>query len=231
MSELKGQSVLVIGGSSGIGLATARLAREAGADVIITARDAERLGQVGEELGASTVAFDATDFGRLRTFFNELPTLIDDVFVTGPGPSYVSAADFDPDAARRDLEAHILLPVEVARAAAERVRPSGTLLFMGATGARHVARGTSLASTIAAGQPALVRSLALELAPVRVNLIAAGFVNSPLSARILGDQLEARLQELRTTLPIRRVIRPDDIAAAALHLMTKTAASPGRRST
>jgi NAD(P)-dependent dehydrogenase (short-subunit alcohol dehydrogenase family) len=223
VTELKGQTVLVIGGSSGIGRQTARLAREAGAEVIITARNAERLREVGEELGAATAAFDATDFDRLRGFFDGLPAPIDHVLVTGPGPSYASLAELDLNEARKNIEAHLLLLIQVAKAAREWVRPRGTLLFMGSAGARRVAQGTSLASAIASAQPALVKSLALELAPVRVNLIAAGFVNSPLSARILGDQLEARLEELRVSLPIRRVVGPDDIAALAIHLMTNTA--------
>jgi NAD(P)-dependent dehydrogenase (short-subunit alcohol dehydrogenase family) len=71
--------------------------------------------------------------------------------------------------------------------------------------------------------PALTKNLALELAPVRVNLIAAGFVDTPLSAAILGDELNARREQLRTTLPIRRVVDPADIAALAVHLMTNTA--------
>jgi len=69
----------------------------------------------------------------------------------------------------------------------------------------------------------MTRNLALELAPIRVNLIAAGFVDTPLSAAILGDQLDARREQLRTTLPIRRVVGPADIATLALHLMTNTA--------
>jgi NAD(P)-dependent dehydrogenase (short-subunit alcohol dehydrogenase family) len=69
----------------------------------------------------------------------------------------------------------------------------------------------------------MMRNLALELAPIRVNLIAAGFVDTPLSAAILGDGLDARREELRTTLPIRRVVGPTDIAALAIHLMTNTA--------
>jgi NAD(P)-dependent dehydrogenase (short-subunit alcohol dehydrogenase family) len=69
----------------------------------------------------------------------------------------------------------------------------------------------------------MTRNLALELAPVRVNLIAAGFVDTPLSASLLGDQLEARREQLRATLPIRRVVGPADIAALAVHLMTNTA--------
>ena len=71
--------------------------------------------------------------------------------------------------------------------------------------------------------PALIANLALEVAPVRVNLIAAGFVDTPLSARLLGDDLEARREQLRSTLPIGRVVQPADVAALAVHLMTNTA--------
>jgi NAD(P)-dependent dehydrogenase (short-subunit alcohol dehydrogenase family) len=71
--------------------------------------------------------------------------------------------------------------------------------------------------------PALIASLAVEIAPVRVNLIAAGFVDTPLSAQLLGDQIEKRRNQLRTTLPIGRVVGPADVAALALHIMTNTA--------
>ena len=78
-------------------------------------------------------------------------------------------------------------------------------------------------STVTAALPALAASLALEVAPVRVNLIAAGFVDTPLSASLLGDELENRRNQLRATLPIRRVVGPADVAALAVHLMTNTA--------
>jgi NAD(P)-dependent dehydrogenase (short-subunit alcohol dehydrogenase family) len=94
---------------------------------------------------------------------------------------------------------------------------------MGGTGGRRPAIGLSLPGAITAAMPALVANLALELAPVRVNLIAAGFVDTPLSATILGDQLDARREQLRSTLPIGRVVGPEDVAALALHLMTNTA--------
>ncbi len=222
--ELLGQTVVVIGGSAGIGLETARLARTEGADVILIARDPDRLQRVGLELGAlSTAAFDATDFERLARFFDELPKPIDHVLVTGPGPYYAPLADFDFERARRDLEAHILLPLQVARNAASKVRAGGTLLFMGGTGGRHTAPGMALISALTAAGPAMTRNLALELAPVRVNLIAAGFVDTPLSATLLGDQLENRRNQLRATLPIRRVVGPADVAALAVHIMTNTA--------
>src|SRR5262252_753983 len=105
--ELLGQTVVVIGGSSGIGLETARRARADGADVILTARDEDRLRRIRAELGARTTAFDATDFGRLRKFFDELRTPVDHVLVTGPGPYYAPLAEFDIEKARRDIDAHL----------------------------------------------------------------------------------------------------------------------------
>ena len=189
--ELLGQTVVVIGGSAGIGLETARRARAEGAKLILTGRNLERLQSAASKLDAlSTAAFDATDFERLGSFFNELPTPIDHVLVTGPGPYYARLAEFDFQRARRDIEAHLLLPLQVARNSAGRVRPGGTLLFMGGTGGRRAAAGFALISALTAAMPAMTKNLALELAPVRVNVIAAGFVDTPLSASLLGDELK-----------------------------------------
>jgi NAD(P)-dependent dehydrogenase (short-subunit alcohol dehydrogenase family) len=116
--------------------------------------------------------------------------------------------------------------MEVARFAAKKVRPGGTLLFMSGTGGRRPAAG-ALINALTAAMPALTKALALEVAPVRVNLMAAGFVDTPLSGSLLGDQLDARRAQLRATLPIRRVIGPADIAALAVHLMINTALTGG----
>ena len=221
--DLIGQTVLVIGGSSGIGLETARLAHAQGAGIILTARNPDRLHRAGLELGASIAAFDATDFDRLGRFFDALPAPIDHLLVTAPGPCHVPLAGFDLDAARRDVEAPLLLPLQVARDAAAKVRPPGTLLFMSGTGGRRTAPGRSFTTALTAALPALTRTLALEVAPVRVNMIAAGFVDTPLSASLLGDRIDERREQLRATLPIGRVVGPADIAALAVHLMTNTA--------
>jgi NAD(P)-dependent dehydrogenase (short-subunit alcohol dehydrogenase family) len=102
------------------------------------------------------------------------------------------------------------------------VRDGGTILFIGGVGGRRPAAGP-LITTFTAATPALTRALALELAPIRVNLIAPGFVDTPLSASILGDQLDTRREQLRKTLPIRRVVGPADVASLAIHLMVNTA--------
>jgi NAD(P)-dependent dehydrogenase (short-subunit alcohol dehydrogenase family) len=222
--RLAGQTVALIGGSAGIGLETARLARAEGADVILTGRDPGRLQQAADEVGALRAqAFDATDFDRLGRFFQELPAPIDHVLVTGPGPYYALLTDLDRERAHRDWDAHLWMPVAIAQHAVGRVRPGGSLLFMGGTGGRSRGPGMSLIAAATAAQPALVANLAVEVAPIRVNLIAAGFVDTPLSASLLGDDLEARREQLRAKLPIQRVVGPADVAALAVHLMTNTA--------
>ena len=222
--ELAGQTVVVIGGSAGIGLETARRARAEGADVILTGRNPDRLKQAGSELGAGrTAAFDATDPAALDRFFADLPEAINHMMVTGPGPYYAPLADLDRERAHRDFDAHLWLAVAVAQHAVGRVRPGGSLLFMGGTGGRHRGIGLSLIAAGTAALPALIANLAVEVAPVRVNLIAAGFVDTPLSASLLGDRLEERRNELRATLPIGRVVGPADVAALAVHIMTNTA--------
>jgi len=222
--ELLGQTVVVIGGSAGIGLETARLARREGADVVLTGRDPDRLEQAVSDVGAvHSAAFDATDLDRLATFFAELSGPIDHVLVTAGGPYYARLADIDIADARRDVDAHIWLTVSVARHAVNRVRPGGTLLFISGTGSRRPALGLTVASTMTVAMPALIANLALELAPIRVNLIAPGFVDTGLSASLLGDRLEARRTQLRETLPIGRVVGPADVAALAVHLMANTA--------
>jgi NAD(P)-dependent dehydrogenase (short-subunit alcohol dehydrogenase family) len=222
--QLARQTVVLLGGSAGIGLETARLARAEGADVILVGRNPERLEQAAREVEArSTAAFDATDVTALARFFEDLPRPIDHVLVTAGGPHYGPLAEMDFAEARRTVEEHLWLPLQLARIAVGKVRSGGSLVFMSGTGGRRSAIGLTVGGTLTVGALALTRNLALELAPIRVNMIAAGFVDTPLSASILGDQLEARRAELRETLPIGRVVGPEDVAALAVHLMANTA--------
>jgi NAD(P)-dependent dehydrogenase (short-subunit alcohol dehydrogenase family) len=223
VGDLDGQTVVVIGGSAGIGLETARRSRAEGAEVILAARNPDRLEQAAEEVGAhGTEAFDANDTAALEAFFRDLPA-IDHVMVTGPGPRYGPLLEMDPADVREVLSDHVALALEVARNAVGKMRPGGTLLFMGGTGGRRIDHRLGIAASGTAALPPFVASLALEIAPVRVNLIAPGFVDTPLSASLHGDRLEERRNELRETLPIGRVVVPADVAALAVHIMTNTA--------
>jgi NAD(P)-dependent dehydrogenase (short-subunit alcohol dehydrogenase family) len=224
--QLRGQTVVVIGGSAGIGLETARLAHSEGADVVVTGRDPERLAQAAREVSArSSAAFDADDAEEVKRFFGELPAPIDHVLVAAYthgayGPMLgIPSRDVGQSLGRRVTQV-----LEIARNAAPKMRPGGTLLLTGGS-QRTIDRESGITPAIFAALPPFTAALALELAPVRVNLIQAGFVDTALAWSYFTDPdaIEARREELRSTLPIRRVVGPADLAALAVHLMINTA--------
>ncbi|MFF0341387.1 SDR family oxidoreductase [Kribbella sp. NPDC004875] len=222
--SLEGQVVVVLGGSSGIGLSTGRQARAAGARVILTGRNQERLDKAVADVGAERgVALDLADPAQVEQLFAGLPDQLDHILVSGSGPFYAPIAEMDLDEVQRNIDEHIVGSLRLGRLCMGRVRAGGSLTFISGTGARRPGIGLVLAAIGTASLSAIVANLALEIAPIRVNTVAAGFVDTPLSARLLGDQLEERRADLRATLPIRRVVGPDDVADLILHLMTNGA--------
>jgi NAD(P)-dependent dehydrogenase (short-subunit alcohol dehydrogenase family) len=223
-ADLTGQTVVVMGGSEGIGLEAARRVRAAGANVVLTGGDRRRLEQAGIELHAlSTAAFDATDPARLSWFFQDLPQAIDHVIVTSGGSYYARLADMDFAKVRRAFDEQLLLPIQIARDAAGKVRLGGTLLFMTCVTARRRGVGLSVAAMVSAALPVLTANLALELAPLRVNLIAARMVNSRLSESVLEDDLGSRRNQLDETLSMHRLVGPADVADLAVRVMSNAA--------
>ena len=221
---LTGQTVVVIGGSAGIGLATARRARRDGAEVVLTARNPERLATAAADIGARhTAAFDAADPAAVERFFESVTAPIDHVLITAGRPNYGQLLDMSAADVRDAMAAHVVSALEVARHAKSKMRPPGSLVLIGGTGGRRIDHRLGIVPAATAALPPFTEALALELAPLRVNLVAAGFVDTPLSASLLGDHLESRREQLRATLPIGRVVTADDVAALAVHLMVNTA--------
>jgi NAD(P)-dependent dehydrogenase (short-subunit alcohol dehydrogenase family) len=145
------------------------------------------------------------------------------VLLSAGGPFYQRLAELDFERALTWLGEELLVPLRVARRLAGRTRAGGSLLLVGGTGGRRPAAVGPLGAAVTAGLPALAAGLAVDIAPVRGNLIAPGFVDTPLSARLLGEDLDARREQLRATVPIGRVVGPADVAALAVHLMANTA--------
>jgi NAD(P)-dependent dehydrogenase (short-subunit alcohol dehydrogenase family) len=224
--RLRGQTVVVIGGSAGIGLATARLARSEGAEVVVTGRDPERLEQAARELSArSSAAFDADDAAAVQRFFDELRAPIDHVLIAAyTRRSYGPMLQSLPEEVGQGLGRRVTQVLEIARNAVPKMRPGGTLLLTGGS-SRTFDRESGITPAAFAVLPPFTAALALEVAPVRLNLIQAGFVDTALATSYFADEeaVEARREELRATLPIGRVVGPDDVAALAVHLMINTA--------
>jgi len=222
--ELLDQTVVVIGSSAGIGLETARRARAEGAKAVLTARSPDPLRRTAVELDAvSATAFDATDPAALERFFRDLPKPVDHVMVTAGRPTHGKLVEMDLAQARRALDDHLWMVIQVARHAAAKVRPAGTLLFMSGTGGRRPGIGLGVVSTLTAALPALTATLALESRPRPREPRRRRVCRTPLSASLLGADHEKRRDQLRATLPIRRVVGPADVAALAVHIMANTA--------
>lgn len=218
--SLKNATVVILGGSSGIGLATAKAARAEGAQVIITGRSAQRLQTAHAELGDAvrTVALDVADESGTRTFFQELNHL-DHLFITAG--TLVKDSRLAPDSATLQpaMDTRFWGALYAAKYGARKMNGSGSITFMSGTAATRPLGGMSVASASCGAVEAFARALAVDLAPVRVNTIQPGFVDTPLLDEFLGAQRAEILAAAARRLPVRRIGQPADIADAVLFLM------------
>jgi len=218
--SLKNATVVILGGSSGIGLATAKAARAEGAQVIITGRSAQRLQTARAELGDAvrTVALDVADEAGTRSFFQGLDHL-DHVFITAG--TLIKDSRLTPESATLQpaMDTRFWGALYAAKYAAPKMSGSGSITFMSGTAATRPLGGMSVASASCGAVEAFARALAVDLAPVRVNTIQPGFVDTPLLDDFLGAQRAEILAAAARRLPVKRIGQPEDIADAVLFLM------------
>jgi NAD(P)-dependent dehydrogenase (short-subunit alcohol dehydrogenase family) len=227
--SLSGQRVLVVGGSSGMGLATAQRAAAAGASVIVAGREPSRLATAMHSIGAAatTARLDITDEAAVAAFFERLDP-IDHLVITAHASSVVTGAittlaEMTVAAARAFMETKFWGPFMAAKYGATKVTATGSLIFFsGAAGARKLLpQHTSIGATNGAVE-AFARQLAKEIAPKRVNVIAAGLVQTP-TYDGLSDEARADMYAgYAKQALVGRVGQPEDIADAALYLMTNS---------
>jgi NAD(P)-dependent dehydrogenase (short-subunit alcohol dehydrogenase family) len=218
--SLSNAVVIILGGSSGIGLATAKAARDEGAKVIVTGRSIERLDAARAALGpgARAIALDVTDEAGTRAFFGGLDAL-DHVFITAG--ALVGDAHLEPatEVLRPAIDTRFWGALYAAKYAAPKIRGGGSITFMSGTAALRPIQGGAVATASCGAVEALARALAVDLSPIRVNTIRPGFVDTPLLDKFLGARKPEVLAETAKRLPVQRVGRAEDVADAVLFLM------------
>src|SRR5580658_9883463 len=219
--SFEGQRVVVIGASAGIGEATARAFAARGADVTITGRSKERLDQAAERIGypVAVAELDATDRGVLDAFFASTGTV--DHLVLAASPGAVGAgpvATLDEAALRQAFDGKFFAHVKAIQAALPRLRQDGSVTIITAASARAAFAGTAALAAVNGALETIVGPLAVELAPLRVNAVSPGIVDTHWWDALPGDQRQAYFAAVAAVTPVRRVGRPEDVAEAVVYL-------------
>src|SRR6201994_4703606 len=214
--QLSGQKVVVVGGSSGIGLATAELARREGADVIIASRSAAKLVPIAERLNAIAIPTDVTSDDSVASLFKAAGP-VDHVVVTAAqlrtGPFKTVAMDD----VRSTMESKLWGAWRVARAA--QFRPGGSLTLVSGFLSIRPRPNSAIVAVANGALESLARALALELAPVRVNCVSPGIIDTPIRAAMLEEARKDMLAKAAASLPVGRVGLGEDVAQQILSFM------------
>jgi NAD(P)-dependent dehydrogenase (short-subunit alcohol dehydrogenase family) len=216
-------TVVVIGGSSGLGLAVARRCLAHGASVVIAGRSTERLEAARVDLGGPgrlrAIAADIGDRAQVAALFEQAGP-IGHLVVTAADLPYGPVAELTEDSLMRAVRSKIVGPFFAAQQAAPRMTAGASITFTSGIAAYRPAPGGALAATANGALESMVRALALELAPIRVNAVSPGWVDTPVWAQLAApDVRQARLAQMAARLPGKRIAEPADIANAIGYLI------------
>jgi len=214
------KTVVTLGGSSGIGLATAKGAQAESAQVIVTGRSRDRLQSAQTALGSSarTVALDVADEAGMRAFFHDLGR-VDHIFITAGTVALDSKLPPDSASLRPAMDTRFWCAFSAAKYGAAKMNEGGSITFMSGVSAWRPRPGSSVGAASCGAIEAFARSLAIDLAPIRVNTIQPGFIDTPLIDELVGERKQAFVAMQASRLPVKRIGTPEDIADAVLFLM------------
>ncbi|TPN82004.1 SDR family oxidoreductase [Mesorhizobium sp. CU2] len=217
-------NILIVGGSSGMGLALARRCLDEGADVVIAGRNAAKLNAAREELGnPAALEMAVVDISRedqVAALFARIGPL-DHIVSTAADieGAYRLLPEIELAAAQRVVNSKFFGPLLLAKHGAPRLSPTGSITFVSGIAAYRPAARGSVVAAVNAALEGLVRALAVELAPIRVNAVSPGWVDTPIWEFVAGDRKDDTLAAMAKRLPAGRVGRPQDIADALRFLI------------
>jgi len=217
---LESKIVVVLGGSSGMGLATAKAAAAEGAQVVITGRSQEKLTAANAQLppGSRSAALDVADEAGTRSLFEQLGH-IDHLFITAGSVTLGAGLSADTEKLRPAMDTRFWGALYAAKYGAAQMKDGGSITLMSGVSAWRPRPGASVGAASCGAVEAFARSLAIELAPIRVNTIQPGFIDTPLIDELVGERKSDLIAMQSARLPVKRIGTPEDIADAVLFLM------------
>jgi NAD(P)-dependent dehydrogenase (short-subunit alcohol dehydrogenase family) len=218
--RLSNKIVAVVGGGSGIGLAVAKQAYLEGASVIILGRSSAKLeqakGLIGETVKA--VATDVMDEAAISQAFVEIGAF-DHLFISAQDASTATLSETTMEKLRPTLDSKIWGALHVVKCCASKIRADGSITFISGLAGRRGYSGFAVAGAANAGIEAIARNLAVEIAPIRVNTVCAGVIDTKMLDKVFGEQREEIVKAIAGKLPVKRIGKPEEIADAVLFLM------------
>ncbi len=219
--RFQGKKIVVIGGSSGMGLATAKAAAAEGARVVIASRSEEKLRQAKAQIQGSVegLTINVMDEGSVKAFFDRVGEFD---HLTTPGSEAVMGPflSLDTQAARKAFDSKFWGQYHAAKYGAPKIRSGGSITFFAGIWSQRPIPRASVVAAINSAIEGLGRALAIELAPVRVNTVSPGIVDTPLYAGMAPDKREVMFKEAAASIPAKRIAKPEEIAQTVLYLMT-----------
>ncbi|MBM2714379.1 SDR family oxidoreductase [Mesorhizobium caraganae] len=222
MASLNGQKIVIVGGSSGIGLGVAKAALEDGAEVVIVGRSAGRLKAAEKALGgrATSIAADMTSEAEIARLFDEVGAFDHLVSTAGTPPPNYPIGDADMDFVRSFVDNKLIGAVMLAKHAVRGLKKGGSMIFTsGINKDRPPVPGGSVVSAIAGSFSYFARALAQELAPTRVNIVSPGWVDTPMWDELVGEAKAGYFAAMAGRVPAGKVAAAADVAPAYLYLM------------
>jgi NAD(P)-dependent dehydrogenase (short-subunit alcohol dehydrogenase family) len=222
ITDLQNQRVVLLGGTSGIGLATAQAAQAAGGSVVVVSSRAQSVANALTTLGESAEghAVDLTDEAAVQRLFERLGTFDHLVYSAGDSLQMGQLAETGIDAVRKAFNVRVFGAIAAVKYAVPHLRPGGSVVLTGGVASLRPQKGWTVAASVCGAMEAFTRALAVELAPVRINLVSPGFVRTPLWGNIPEAQREAMYADVGAALPVGRVGEARDIAQTYVYLMT-----------